>query len=170
MICTEALRMVDKRMKCDEISDKVIGTHSGSFQADEAMGVWMLRQVPAYRNSNVVRSRDLKILDPLDIVIDVGGVYDHSKLRYDHHQRGYDARFDEGREGSEGRCTKLSASGLVYRHYGKEVIKSYYPSLSDEHLEISYKKIYNSLLVSCRRICLVGYLFSVLTMIQTGMP
>lgn len=83
----------------------------------------MLRQVPAYRNSKVVRSRDLKVLDTLDIVIDVGGIYDHSKLRYDHHQRGYDERFDEGKEGSEGRCTKLSASGLVYRHYGKEIIK-----------------------------------------------
>ena len=148
---TGALKMVDyKRVKYDETpSDKVIGTHSGSFQADEAMGVWMLRQVPAYRNSKVVRSRDLKVLDTLDIVIDVGGIYDHSKLRYDHHQRGYDERFDKGKEGSEGRCTKLSASGLVYRHYGKEIIKAYYPSLSDEHLEVAYTKIYNSLLVSC---------------------
>jgi hypothetical protein len=145
---SEPLKMTDyKRMKFDETpSDKVIGTHSGSFQADEAMGVWMLRQVSDYRNSKVVRSRDLKVLDTLDIVIDVGGVYDHSKLRYDHHQRGYDERFDEGREGSDGRCTKLSASGLVYRHYGKDVIRAYYPSLLEEHLEISYKKIYNSLL------------------------
>jgi len=144
----DAAKMVDyKRVKYDETpSDKVIGTHSGSFQADEAMGVWMLRQVPAFRNSEVVRSRDPKVLDSLSIVIDVGGIYDHAKLRYDHHQRGYDERFDEGREGIDGRCTKLSASGLVYRHYGKEIIKSYYPSLSDEHLEIAYKQIYNSLL------------------------
>lgn len=136
-----------KRVKLDEtISDKVIGTHSGSFQADEAMGVWMLRQIPEYRNSKVVRSRDLKVLDSLDIVIDVGGTYDHSKLRYDHHQRGYDERFDEGKEGTDGRCTKLSASGLVYRHYGKDVIRAYYPSLSEEHLEFVYTKLYNSLL------------------------
>ena len=203
LACVETLKMVDyKRVKYDETpSDKVIGTHSGSFQADEAMGVWMLRQVPAYRNSKVVRSRDLKVLEDLgeqytaskgikgsniltkitvlkkythpliisslianllpplstfkDIVIDVGGIYDHSKLRYDHHQRGYDERFDQGKDGSEGRCTKLSASGLVYRHYGKEIIKSYYPSLSGEHLEIAYKKIYNSLLVSSTRIWLL---------------
>lgn len=145
---SESLKMVDyKRMKIDETpSEKVIGTHSGSFQADEAMGVWMLRQVPEYRNSKVVRSRDLKVLDTLDIVIDVGGVYDHSKLRYDHHQRGYDERFDEGKKGSDGRCTKLSASGLVYRHYGKDIIRAYYPSVLDEHLDLSYRKIYNSLL------------------------
>ena len=153
ILLTETLKMVDyKRVKYDETpSDKVIGTHSGSFQADEAMGVWMLRQVPLYRNSKVVRSRDLKVLENLDIVIDVGGTYDHSKLRYDHHQRGYDERFDEGKEGSEGRCTKLSASGLVYRHYGKEIIKMYYPKLSDGHLEVAYNKIYNTLLVSFRR-------------------
>ena len=33
------------------------------------------------------RSRDMKILDTCDIVVDVGGVYDHSKKRYDHHMR-----------------------------------------------------------------------------------
>lgn len=136
-----------KRVKLDDtVSDKVIGTHSGSFQADEAMGVWMLRQTPEYRNSNVIRTRDLQVLEPLGIVIDVGGVYDHENRRYDHHQRGYDERFDEGKEGKTGRCTKLSASGLVYRHYGKDIIRAYYPSLSEEHLELVYKKLYNSLL------------------------
>ena len=131
-----------KRAKLDDTkSSKVIGTHSGTFQADEAMGVWMLRQTGDYRNSKVVRSRDPKVLDELDIVIDVGGIYDHSKLRYDHHQRDYDERFDDS-----DRCTKLSASGLVYRHYGKDVIKAYYPALSEEHLDLTYNKLYNSLL------------------------
>jgi uncharacterized UPF0160 family protein len=136
-----------KRVKLDDnVSDKVIGTHSGSFQADEAMGVFILRQLPEYRNSRVVRSRDMKVLEPLDIVIDVAGVYDHALQRYDHHQRGYDERFDQGKEGKDGRCTKLSASGLVYRHYGRQVIQEFYPNLSDDHLELAYKKLYNSLL------------------------
>ena len=136
-----------KRVKLnDSISEKVIGTHSGTFQADEALGVWMLRQLPDYRNSKVVRSRDSNVLDKLDIVIDVGGVYDHDALRYDHHQRGYDERFDEGKESTEGRCTKLSASGLVYRHYGKDVIKQYYPMLSEDSLELAYVKLYDSML------------------------
>jgi uncharacterized UPF0160 family protein len=137
-----------KRAKLDDkVSDKVIGTHSGTFQADEALGVWMLRQLPEYRNSKVVRSRDPKVLEKLPIVIDVGGIYDHDALRYDHHQRGYDERFDEGKEGTDGgRCTKLSASGLVYRHYGREVIKQYYPNLSNESLELAYVKLYDSML------------------------
>lgn len=139
-------------------SSKIIGTHSGTFQADEAMGVWMLQQLPEYRNSKVIRSRDEQTLQPLDIVIDVGGIYNHELKRYDHHQRGYDERFEIPRGGhtttkksSEDdsdaiRCTKLSASGLVYRHYGKEVIKVFYPTISDEHLDWVYVKLYDSLL------------------------
>lgn len=137
-----------KRAKLEDtpVHDKVIGTHSGTFQADEAMGCWMLRQLPQYRNAKVVRSRDPQLLDKCDIVIDVGGVYDHGALRYDHHQRGYDERFDSGKPGKNGRCTKLSASGLVYRHYGKDVLKAYYPGLSDEYIDIAYTKVYDSLL------------------------
>ena len=136
-----------KRAKLDPTpSTKVIGTHSGTFQADEAMGVWMLRQLPAYRNSKVVRSRNPDDLKGLDIVIDVGGVYDHAVKRYDHHQRGYEERFDDGRDGTNGRCTVLSASGLVYRHYGKEVIKQFYPQIDDTDLDIAYTKVYDSLL------------------------
>ena len=62
-----------------------VGTHSGTFQADEAMGVWLLRQLPQYVTAPLTRSRDQATLDALTIVIDVGGTYDHAKLRYDHH-------------------------------------------------------------------------------------
>jgi uncharacterized UPF0160 family protein len=121
-------------------STKVIGTHSGTFQADEAMGCWMLRQLPDYYQSTIIRSRDMSVLEPLDIVIDVGGVYDHNLRRYDHHQRDYDEKFDNNR------CTKLSASGLVYRHYGKDVIQQHYPNLTPTYLTIAYHKLYDSLL------------------------
>jgi len=121
------------------------------------MGCFLLRQLPEYRLSKIVRSRDPKVLETCDIVIDVGGVYDHEKKRYDHHQRDYDERFDSGKkdatadadgdaDANSSRYTKLSASGLVYRHYGKEAIKAHYPNLSDEHLDLVYAKIYNSLL------------------------
>ena len=149
-----------KRAKLDRTaaaaSTKVIGTHSGTFQADEAMGCWMLRQLPEYRNSQIVRSRDLEVLDKLDIVIDVGGIYDPAQLRYDHHQRGYEERFEIPRASSSSsgndddakdpRCTKLSASGLVYRHYGKQVIQQYYPNLTEDYLNLAYVKLYDSLL------------------------
>lgn len=125
-------------------STKIIGTHSGTFQADEALGVWLLRQVPDYFQSRVIRSRDNDVLNKLDIVLDVGGVYDHDNLRYDHHQRGYDERFDAGKKEGEPRCSKLSASGLIYRHYGKEVIAQFYPNLSQVQLDLAYNKMYDS--------------------------
>ena len=38
-----------------------IGTHSGAFQADEALGVYMLRQLPQYQQAALVRSRDPEV-------------------------------------------------------------------------------------------------------------
>ena len=136
-----------------------IGTHSGHFQADEALGVWMLKQLPRFKDATLVRSRDNEVLAPLDIVIDVAGVYDHSKLRYDHHQRGHYETFDgvneaakdggnpavKGPESATGQFkTKLSASGLVYKHYGKELIATLHPSLAgdDETLSWVHTKMY----------------------------
>lgn len=83
---------------------------------------------------------NIPVLDPLDIVIDVGGKYDHASRRYDHHQKGFEERFDANR------CTKLSASGLVYRHYGKQVIRAYYPDLAENLVDIAYVKLYDKLL------------------------
>ena len=136
-----------------------IGTHSGAFQADEALGVYMLRQLPQYQQAALVRSRDPEVLKPLTIVIDVGGLYDHAQLRYDHHQRGFFETFDGENQASKdgGRPdvtgpetatgafkTKLSASGLIYKHYGREIICALHPSLgsSPDALEWVYVKMY----------------------------
>ena len=90
-------------------SSVTIGTHSGTFHADEALATYLLRLLPTYANADVVRSRDPKVLDECTIVVDVGGVYDNDKLRYDHHQRGFDENFGMGF------VTKLSSAGLVYK-------------------------------------------------------
>ena len=42
-----------------------IGTHSGHFHADEALACFMLKQLPEYSDAEIVRSRDLKVLDEL---------------------------------------------------------------------------------------------------------
>jgi uncharacterized UPF0160 family protein len=47
-----------KRAKTGELT---MGTHSGTFQADEAMGIWMLRQLPKWSGATLVRSRDLEV-------------------------------------------------------------------------------------------------------------
>eukprot|EP00927_Polykrikos_kofoidii_P079138 TRINITY_DN75932_c0_g1_i1.p1 TRINITY_DN75932_c0_g1~~TRINITY_DN75932_c0_g1_i1.p1 ORF type:complete len:456 (+),score=74.08 TRINITY_DN75932_c0_g1_i1:80-1447(+) len=111
-------------------SGKTIGTHSGTFQADEALGCWLLRQLPAYAHAAVVRSRDPDVLSGCDIVIDVGGVYDPASYKFDHHQRGFFETVDgekgkaSGPHEATGRwTTKLSSAGLVYKHFGREVIE-----------------------------------------------
>lgn len=101
-----------KRLK----TDVTIGTHNGHFHADEALAVHMLRKhVPTYFGANLVRTRDQAVLDTCHTVVDVGGVYSASENRFDHHQRTFDTTFP-------GRPTMLSSAGLVYMHFGKEII------------------------------------------------
>eukprot|EP00884_Botryococcus_braunii_P014403 jgi/Botrbrau1/22964/Bobra.0030s0036.1 len=92
-----------------------IGTHSGKFHCDEALGVFLLKRF-LYPEAEVVRTRDPTKLAECDIVLDVGGTYDPGTLRFDHHQRGFDESFGNGFE------TKLSSAGLVYKHFGKQII------------------------------------------------
>ena len=66
---------------------KLIGTHNGRFHCDEALACYMLRRLPEYSDAEIVRTRDPKILDGCEVVVDVGGVYDPTSHRYDHHQR-----------------------------------------------------------------------------------
>ncbi len=56
-----------------------IGTHNGTFHCDEALGCYLLQKTDCFKGSEVVRSRDQGVLKDLDIVIDVGGVYDPSE-------------------------------------------------------------------------------------------
>ncbi|XP_026425829.1 UPF0160 protein-like [Papaver somniferum] len=95
---------------------KRVGTHNGSFHCDEALGCFMIRLTDKFFDAEVVRSRDPQVLDTLDAVLDVGGVYDPSTDRYDHHQKGFQEVFGHGF------TTKLSSAGLVYKHFGMEII------------------------------------------------
>jgi len=100
-----------------------IGTHNGVFHCDEALACFMLKQLPEYRDAEIVRTRDQAILDMCDIVVDVGGVYDPKIHRYDHHQRGFDHTLSTVRPDlAKNKHIKLSSAGLVYAHFGMEVI------------------------------------------------
>ncbi|CAA7266461.1 unnamed protein product [Cyclocybe aegerita] len=115
MSTTDAVLPEAKRQKMIK-ARSTIGTHNGTFHCDEALAVFLLRQTNIYRNAALKRTRDPAVLATCDIVVDVGAVYDESKLLFDHHQRGFTEVFGHGFE------TKLSSAGLVYKHFGKEVI------------------------------------------------
>ncbi|KIJ54869.1 hypothetical protein M422DRAFT_58209 [Sphaerobolus stellatus SS14] len=97
---------------------KLIGTHNGHFHCDEALAVFLLKQTETYENADLIRTRDPAKLAQCDIIVDVGGVYDATIHRYDHHQRGFDTTFGEDKYTN----IKLSSAGLVYKHFGKDII------------------------------------------------
>ena len=61
-------------------------------------------------------------MDTCDIVVDVGGVYDVNKNRFDHHQRTFNESFSSI-DPTKPWKIKLSSAGLVYVHFGKEILE-----------------------------------------------
>jgi len=112
-----------------------IGTHDGAFHCDEALACFMLKRLPEFQNATIVRTRDTNLLNTMDVVVDVGGVYDPQRRRYDHHQRGFHETFNADQ------VVKLSSAGLVYRHFGRDFIASLVPA-TGEDLETLYQKVY----------------------------
>ncbi|XP_005986187.1 UPF0160 protein MYG1, mitochondrial isoform X2 [Latimeria chalumnae] len=102
-------------------SRRTIGTHNGTFHCDEALAVFLLKQLPEYKDAEVVRTRDPQRLTECDIVVDVGGEYDSKRHRYDHHQRSFSDSMSSLNPGKRW-VTKLSSAGLVYLHYGHRIL------------------------------------------------
>ena len=86
----------------------VIATHNGNFHADDVFAVAALKHL--YPSAKVIRTRNLDELDQADIVLDVGGIYDADKGRFDHHQRGGAGARDNG--------IPYSSFGLMWQKYG----------------------------------------------------
>ena len=72
-----------------------------------------------FLDAEIVRSRDPAVLGTCDIVVDVGGIFDAAKCRYDHHQRSFGDSMHSLSDGKYLWKTKLSSAGLVYYHYGE---------------------------------------------------
>ncbi|KAJ3416640.1 hypothetical protein HDV05_000922 [Chytridiales sp. JEL 0842] len=120
---------------------KTIVTHSGTFHADESLAVFLLRQTKDFAGSRLIRTRDPAVIAQADVVVDVGGEYIPEKLRFDHHQRGFTETFDSKHD------IKLSSAGLVYKHFGKQVMAKVleWPE-TDSRLDLLYTKIYDDLI------------------------
>lgn len=65
------------------------GTHDGSFHADEVTACSLLLLCEQIERDKIIRSRNPALLAQCDYVCDVGGVYDASTRRFDHHQVEY---------------------------------------------------------------------------------
>jgi uncharacterized UPF0160 family protein len=104
----DSLREITKERKARII------THSGSFHADEILGCAVLALLMERDNIpyEIIRTRDTAVIEAADIALDVGGIYDHARGRYDHHQQG-----GAGDRGG----VPYSSFGLIWRHFGMEL-------------------------------------------------
>lgn len=86
---------------------QTIGTHGGVFHADDVLAVAILKRL--HPEARIVRSRDPKVLDACDVLVDVGGVYDPEHQKFDHHFKGASVA-PEG--------ITFSSAGLVWEAFG----------------------------------------------------
>ena len=95
---------------------KKVGTHDGRFHADEVMATAILKEI---FEIELVRTRDPEVLKELDIIYDVGdGEFDHHQVNKEFRERG----------------TPYAASGLIWRNFGKDVVRANDESLSEDDI------------------------------------
>lgn len=113
----------------------------------------LLLKTNTYQDCQIVRTRTEEILKSLDIVVDVGDVYDSMQNKFDHHQLSFKDTWATGQfkgPGMKYDKIKLSASGLVFKHFGKEVItncmkNNYNKSMISQEIEYIWHKLYRNL-------------------------
>lgn len=134
-----AIRNTPVQANLDSLASINIGTHDGSFHCDEALAIGMLKILPRFAGATVVRTRNPEVLQGCNIVVDVGAKYEPEKNLFDHHQREFTGTFD-------GFQTKLSSAGLVYRHFGREILREIISETEDKDIDavvdICYNKVY----------------------------
>jgi uncharacterized UPF0160 family protein len=91
-----------------------ICVHNGDFHADDVFATAILKLI--YPDLKVLRSRDPEIWKKVDALVDVGGKYSHEEMNYDHHQNDFDIKRENG--------IKYASCGLIWKHYGIELVSS----------------------------------------------
>ena len=112
---------------------KTVITHNGLFHVDETFGTAFLSLLLG-SEVRVVRTRNPAQIEQAYVALDVGGVYDNAKLRYDHHQRDF-------LDVHEGTSIKLAACGLIWRHFGTCLITKLHPELDIEQVKSLWQSV-----------------------------
>ena len=101
-----------------------IATHSGKFHADDVFAVAALLLI--FPDGVAVRTRDEQTIAASDIVVDVGGIYDETRNRLDHHQIGGAGARENG--------IPYASFGLVWKKFGMQLCSN--PVISDRVDEV----------------------------------
>ncbi len=118
-----------------------IGTHDQCFHCDEALACGLLSLTKKFEYSAIVRTRNEEDLKKCNILVDVGMTYNPEKNRFDHHQNEFKETFNENYS------IKLSSAGLIYKHYGKEILKNMLEDIDEKDLNMLFEKIYCSFIL-----------------------
>lgn len=97
-----------------------LATHNGTFHADDIFGVTVLDYLEPF--SEIIRTRDPKIIASADYAVDVGGVWDPAKGQFDHHQKGFTGKRESG--------VGYASAGLVWAHHGAAFVSKLIPKIS----------------------------------------
>jgi uncharacterized UPF0160 family protein len=115
-----------------------IVTHSGNFHADDIFAVATLLLI--YPEAEVVRSRESVDWSKGDIVVDVGGVYDPSTNKFDHHQPEGAGKRDNG--------VPYASFGLIWKYFGEKLVGKEELEILDSRLVIPIDAIDNGIIIS----------------------
>src|ERR1035437_2907263 len=88
-----------------------IVTHNTKFHCNDVFAVAVMSLV--FSDLKIIRTRDENIVKSADIVVDVGGIYDVGKMRFDDHQ--------EGAAGVRENGIPYASFGLVWKEYGEKL-------------------------------------------------
>lgn len=89
----------------------LIATHDGSFHADETVACAILSYL--YDHCEVIRSRDPKLLETADLIIDVSGRNDDK--HFDHHSNEFNLSRDNG--------IHYATAGLMWLKFGRAYLE-----------------------------------------------
>jgi len=111
-------------------------THSGRFHADDvfataALIIFLNKKGKEFK---LIRSRKPKDIESGDIVYDNGREYDFDKKIFDHHQ--------EGGAGERENKVPYAAFGLIWKHYGKDLVVEFFEEDSKEKSTEDLNKIW----------------------------
>lgn len=144
MLLLKSKKLVKKASKSRLIK---VAVHSGAFHPDDVCAVAIL-SLYLKKPIKIFRTRDPKILEKMDYVLDVGIEYDPKKNKFDHHQEGWNEKRENG--------MPYAASGLVWKEYGEKITgssevanfideKIIQPIDADDSGVEIYKKIYEKI-------------------------
>lgn len=93
-----------------------IATHDAKFHTDDVFAVATLFIALGKGNCEVIRTRDEKVIDSCDYVLDVGMKHDADKNRFDHHQLEGAGKRENG--------IPYASFGLVWKKFGPDICGS----------------------------------------------